>query len=426
MLSPLSQTPCQPHPISHWQRSSIHGVFYTVGFGGITYCVDVVTADASRLKNRALAYAFTSSPYIITAFAASKASDEFSTNWRWGFGAFAIIFPVVAAPLFVLLKYNVRKAKKKGLLIREKSGRTWAQSVWHYLIEFDGNAPNGWGTGYIIAMLVVGFVVLVAFGLFEWYIAPVPMMRYTLLNNRTVAGACLLDATYQVSYYCWNNLFTSFLQVVNYLTVAEAGYVDNTFNVVSGVLLLLVGYAVRRTGHFKWLLYIAVPLYVFAQGLMIYFRNPTGYIGYIVMCQIFISIGGAIFIIVEQLAVLAAITHQDIAAGLSLLYVVGTTGGAVGSAISGAVWTHSFSHALEMYLPESAMSSYDNIFNDLTTQLSYEKGTPTRQAIQKAYGYGQTRMLAVGCGIIALCFVWILLIRNINVRKSAQVKGMVF
>jgi hypothetical protein len=98
----------------------------------------VVTADASKLKNRALAYAFTSSPYIITAFAASKASDEFSTNWRWGFGAFAIIFPVVAAPLFVLLKYNVRKAKKKGLLIREKSGRTWAQSVWHYLIEFDG------------------------------------------------------------------------------------------------------------------------------------------------------------------------------------------------------------------------------------------------------------------------------------------------
>jgi hypothetical protein len=297
-----------------------------------------------------------------------------------------------------------------------------------FLLPFTlaSSAPNGWASDYIIAMLVVGFVVLVAFGLFEWFLAPVPMMRYTLLNNRTVAGACLLDATYQVSYYCWNNYFTSFLQVVNDLSVAEAGYVDNTFNVVSGVLLLLVGYAVRRTGYYKWLLYIAVPLYVFAQGLMIHFRNPTGYIGYIVMCQIFISIGGAIFIIVEQLAVLAAITHQDIAAGLSLLYVVGTTGGAIGSAISGAVWTHSFPHALEMYLPESAMSSFDDIYNDLTTQLSYDVGSTTRLAIQKAYGYGQTRMLAVGCGIIALCFVWILLIRNINVRKTAQVKGMVF
>lgn len=422
-------------------------VFYSIGFGGITYCVDVITADASHLKNRGLAYAFTSSPYIITAFAASKASDEFSASWRWGFGAFAIIFPVVAAPLYFVLKYNLRKAKKQGLLERKSSGRTWLQSIWHYCIEFDlvgvilfsggltvfllpftlaYDAPNGWSSGYIIAMIVVGFVVLIIFGLYEYFIAPVPMMTSRLLVNRTVLGACLLDATYQVSYYCWDNYFTSFLQVVNYLTTAEAGYVNNTFNVVSGVLLLLVGYAIRRTGNFKWTLYIAVPLYVFAQGLMIYFRQPTGYVGYIVMCQIFISIGGSIFIIVQQLAVLAAVNHQDIAAALSLLYVVGTAGGSVGSAISGAIWTNTFPHALEMYLPSSAMSDFDMIYNDIETQLSYPKGSDTRTAIQHAYSYAQTRMLAVGCGIMALGFIWTLLIKNINVSKNPQVKGMVF
>ena len=30
-------------------------VFYSIGFGGMTYCVDVITADASKLKNRGLA-----------------------------------------------------------------------------------------------------------------------------------------------------------------------------------------------------------------------------------------------------------------------------------------------------------------------------------------------------------------------------------
>lgn len=106
----------------------------------MTYCVDVITADASKLKNRGLAYAFTSSPYIITAFAGPKASEDFlnNINWRWGFGCFAIIFPIVAFPLYFVLKFNLRKAEREGILADEGSGRTWLQSLWHYVVEFDG------------------------------------------------------------------------------------------------------------------------------------------------------------------------------------------------------------------------------------------------------------------------------------------------
>ncbi|KAI9164073.1 Siderophore iron transporter mirB [Paramyrothecium foliicola] len=424
-------------------------VFYSVGFGGMTYCIDVITADSSKLKNRGLAYAFTSSPYIITAFAGPKASDDFlgHLNWRWGFGCFAIIFPVVAAPLFILLKMNLRKAERQGLLVIEKSGRTLLQSLWHYTVQFDAagvilfaagltvfllpftladSAPNGWKSGYIIAMIVVGLVLLVAFGLYESLIAPTPFIKYELLRDRTVIGAFMLDGTYQVSYYCWNNYFTSFLQVVNNLTVAEAGYVSSTFDVVSGVLLLFVGYLIRRTGRFKWLLYFAVPLYILAQGLMIYFRQPNGYIGYIVMCQIFISVGGSIFIIIEQLAMLAAVDHQHVAAALALLYVVGNVGGAIGNTVSGAIWTNTFRKALEKRLPESALPDLDMIYSDLPTQLSYEVGSPERLAIQEAYGYAQTRMLTAGTCIMGLCFVWVFMIRNINVSKVMQVKGTVF
>ncbi|KAL1856296.1 hypothetical protein VTK73DRAFT_8400 [Phialemonium thermophilum] len=424
-------------------------VFYSIGFGGMTYSVDVITADASKLRNRGLAYAFTSSPYMITAFAGSKASDDFyyHLSWRWGFGCFAIILPFVAAPLYVLLKYNLRKAEKRGLLARERSGRTLLQNIWHYTREFDApgvflfasgltvfllpftladSAPNGWASGYIIAMIVVGFVVLVLFGLYEAYLARAPFIRAEFLANRTVVGACLLDMTYQVSYYCWNSYFTSFLQVVNNLSLAEAGYVGSTFDVVSGVLLLGVGFLIRKTGRFKWLLFFAVPLYIFGQGLMIYFRRPSGYIGYIVMCQIFISVGGAIFIICEQLAILAAVDHQHVAAALALLYVVGNIGGAIGNTISGAIWTNTFEKALERYLPADALPSLEDIYNDLDTQLSYAVGSPTRLAIQKAYGYAQTRMLATGTGFMVLAFVAVLLIKNINVGKIAQVKGVVF
>ena len=297
-----------------------------------------------------------------------------------------------------------------------------------FFLPFDlaADAPDGWSTGYIIAMIVVGFVLLCFFVVYEWLLAPTPMLNYKLLTDRTVIGACLLDATYQVSYYCWANYFTSFLQVVNDLSLAEAGYVSNTFDVVSGVLLLIVGYLIRRTGRYKWLLYIAVPLYVFAQGLMIYFRRPNQSVGYLVMCQIFISLGGSIFIIIEQLAILAAVDHQHVAAVLALLNVVGTVGDAIGATISGSIWTNTFYDALARYLPESALPDIDTIYDDLDTQLSYDIDSPERLAIQESYGYAQTRMLAAGTAIMALSFVWILLIRNINVAKIQQVKGMVF
>ncbi|GAN08644.1 conserved hypothetical protein [Mucor ambiguus] len=424
-------------------------VFYSIGFGGMTFSVDVITADSSNLKNRGLAYAFTSSPYMITAFAGAKAAEGFYYNisWRWGFGTFAIVFPIVAAPLYFILKFNLRKAVKQHNVEKVDSGRTFLQSVWHFIIEFDivgvlifsagltvfllpfsiaDSAPNGWATGYIIAMIVVGFVMLIIFVSFEAFVAPVPLFNYKLLSDRTIIGVCLLNATYQISYYCWANYFTSFLQAVNNLSLAEAGYVGNTFDVVSGVLLLGVGYLIRRFGRFKWLLYIAVPLYIFAQGLMIYFRRPNQSVGYLVMCQVFISIGGSTFIIVQQVAILAAVDHQHVAAALGILSVVGTASNAIGATICGAIWANTFQYALAAYLPAEGMENFDMIYEDLETQLSYEVGSPIRLAIQEAYGYAQTRMLAAGTGIMGLCIIWVFLIRNIDLAKISQVKGTVF
>jgi hypothetical protein len=275
-------------------------------------------------------------------------------------------------------------------------------------------------------MTVTGFVVMVLFGLYQAYWAPQPFLKHQFLTDRTVIGACLLDATYQMSYYCWNSYFTSFLQVVSNLGVAEAGYVGSTFQVISGVLLFIVGYLIRKTGYFRWLLFIGVPLYIFAQGLMIHFRQPNQYIGYIVMCEIFISVAGAAFILIMQLAVLAAVDHQHVAAALAVLFISGGIGGSVGNAISGAIWTNTFLPAIRRNLPESAFPNVTMIYSSLPTQLSYPVGSPERLAIQESYGYAQTRMLAVGTGLMAFNFVWAALIRNYNVKKMSQTKGVVF
>jgi MFS family permease len=119
-------------------------VFYSVGFSGVIYTVAVLAADVTSLRNRGLAFAFTSSPYMITAFAGSKAAESFLLtvdNWRWGFGIFAIIVPVVCAPLFILLKMQLRKAEQRGLIQEKSRTRFTAQRLWRNVVAFDCELP---------------------------------------------------------------------------------------------------------------------------------------------------------------------------------------------------------------------------------------------------------------------------------------------
>ncbi|PMB72925.1 Siderophore iron transporter mirB [Beauveria bassiana] len=406
-------------------------VFYAVGFNGLAYSWDVLAADVTDLRNRGLAFAFTSSPALISAFAGPNIAAEFiaKVNWRWGYGCWAVV------------------AKKQGIIADKGTGRKMnRQNVLWFITEFDlpgvflfagglvvfllpftlaRTAPQGWSTPYIIAMIVVGFVVLAMFALWECYAAPVPFMSQKFLADRTILGACLLNMTYQVSYYCYASYLQPFLMVVYNVDLQTAGYVANTFSACAFLFLFVTGWLVRWTGRFKWILWICVPLYIFGLGLMIHFRQPGGYIGYIVMCEVFFSAAGSVFILCCQLAVLSVVDHQHVASAFSLLFSMGGIGGALGSAISGAIWTNTFYPQLEQNLPASDLPNLLTIYSTYTAQLEYPWGSPTRDAIVKSYGYAQTRMLAAGTAFMVLGFIWVGMIKNINVKKMSQTKGNV-
>lgn len=297
-----------------------------------------------------------------------------------------------------------------------------------FLLPFSiaASAADEWRQDYIIAMLVVGLVLLILFVLAERFAAPRPFIPYRVVLSRGVIGAGLLDFTYQVAYYCWYDYFTSYLQVVFGTSISVAGYISSIFDIVSGVWLLVVGYAIRKTGYFRWLLMFSVPLYLLGEGLMIYFRKPGGHFGWIIFCQVLVAFGGGTITICEQVSVLASASHNDAAAVLAFLGLFGYIGGAVGNSISGAIWTHTFPNALAKYLPAEALPDLDTIYEDLDTQLSFPIGSATRTGIIEAYAEAQEKMLIAGTAVMALSLIWIFVIKNINVAKIAQVKGLLF
>jgi hypothetical protein len=100
-------------------------------------------------------------------------------------------------------------------------------------------------------------------------------------------------------------------------------------------------------------------------------------------------------------------------------------GGAIGSTVAEAIWTGTFEEKLERYLPEEAKGNISSIYGDLTTQLSYESGSPTRDGIIRAYEESQKLMLVASTVVLGLAVVSVTVWRDIKVKDFKQVKGMV-
>ncbi|KAE8387013.1 major facilitator superfamily domain-containing protein [Aspergillus alliaceus] len=422
-------------------------VLYWAGYDAIFLILDVFMADTSGLHNRAFAFGFASTPFICTAFTGPIAAQSFVNHmgWRWAYGSFAIAQAFVFLPLVAVFKFYQRKAEKMFIFVREPSGRSWKQSVVFWVNEFDvigtilltaafllvllpfslqsyGQAE--YNSPMFIAMLVIGVLLFPVFASWERYGTATPFIQFELFKERTVLGACVVSASLFFSYYAWELYFYNSCMVVYGLSVSVAGYVGQIYNVGSCFWSAVFGILVYVTKQFKYsCLGFGLPLVMLGAGLMIHFRSAGGNIGYIVMCQIFISFGGGTLVIGQDMAVMAASDREGVPMMLSMIGLFSSLGGAIGNAASAAIFSNTFPAVLRDALPAESKSQYMDIYlGGYLKQLHYPAGSDIRDAINQAYRaymkYGcitAVAVMAVGLPAIAM---W----RNYRVDKK-QNKG---
>lgn len=436
-----------------------------MGISGFTYVLNIIVADTSSLKNRTLAFAFSNTPTLVTTFIGPPIAKAFyeRSSWRWGFATSSILFFILSMPILVLLMINARKAVKLGLLKKEKNDRKWSvENIRHQLREYDGKLQNqskddthfvslimnaaiglflvtfgltavfvpvslgtGAAGGWTLGLLVVGLVMLVAFGFHEKYYATRPTIRFSLLFSRNVSASCALSVIIFVAYYAWDSYYSSYLQVVHGLSITEAGYINHIYGFGSTIWAVVVGYLIKVSDRYKWLAWLALPVHILGGVSLILFRRPDTEIGFLVLAQVLLTIGGSTLVMCDQMAVMAVSSHEDLAsvmAILSLSYYVGSAGG---NALSGSIWNSVLPNALAETLPDMSKPELKALCSDLKRQLSYPMGSPTRDAIIAAYSTAQVKMCMTGAAISLLEIVAVAVWRDAIVSKVHQVKGKV-
>ncbi|KAK4081206.1 uncharacterized protein Triagg1_2738 [Trichoderma aggressivum f. europaeum] len=422
-------------------------VFQTIGNSGILYSLTVLVADTSSMRNRGLVQAIVSSPNLITPWLSGPISSRFMNGpgWRWAFGSFSVLVPSITLPLFFLLLSHL-KTRKMSMPHRCESesdnGRSPLRTLVHYFRQFDAvglvllstgvalllvslnlYALQGWNSIYAVAFSVTGSLLIILFAVWERYYATITFVSYSIFLDRTVLGACILSSTLFISFWCWNSFFSSYLQVVNNLSIENASYVVQLYTVFSVVSAIAVGALIHLTGRFKPVcIYVGIPLSLLGLFSMSYYENSESGVGYIIVSQIFISVAAGIIMVCDEVAILAAAPNHDAAVCLAVLGLFGNIGGAIGLTIASTIWQNIFRRKLMEFVPIEDLPNVAKIYADLSTQLSYPVGSETRLAIQHAYEDTQGKLLAIAMVVWAGGFMAVAMWRNINVIDINQSK----
>ncbi|KAI0443848.1 siderophore iron transporter mirC [Xylaria telfairii] len=436
-------------------------IFYSAGSTGLQILQQVFIADTSNLVNRALFSSLPDIPFLATVWIGPIIGSAFiaTSTWRWAYGIWAIILPAAFLPLALTLFLNGRRAKRLapppekpkfaegGLLAAVKHV---VVSIWYSLdiggivllsasfalilipLTLTKTTPGGWHSGTIIALIVVGGVLLIAFPFWEGSkkLAPHPLIPLELLKSRTFCAGCAIGFFYFLVFYLSvQPYFYSYLLVVQHQSVPAAGHITQTFSFTSTVTSIIVSLLIKYTRHYKYFVTSGSLIYLLGVGLMIRYRTMDTTTGSLVGTQIAVGIGGGMLNVPAQLGVQASASHQQVAAATAVFLTIVEIGGAVGAAISGAVWTQLIPSKLSEYLPADVVPQAHTIFGDVTVASNYTmypSGSPARMAINRSYQETMHILLIIAVTLCTPLVLLSLLMRNYKLDAVEQgVKGKV-
>ncbi|BFZ60556.1 hypothetical protein YB2330_001593 [Saitoella coloradoensis] len=424
-------------------------VFYAIGSMGIMILQQIIIADTSNLLWRAFLSVLPDIPFFWSwkagpALAQRMLGNDFLNGWRWGYGMFIILMPVVALVLLMAMFVNQHKAKKMGLVqtsgLKEKGVKNTAKNLFVELdvigtslltggllmfllpIVLAAGSANKWKSAKIICLIVFGVISLILFAIWEVKFAKYPIFPAYIFKNRTMLGAIGIGFFYFMAYYVhWNYLYT-WLVVAHYESTDSAGTISNSFSFTSTAVALLCGLAIRYTGRYKWYGFAGVPIYILGLGLMIHFRGPHSSDALIVMTQVISGLGAGFINITAQLAVQASVTHQQVAAATAVYLTFVSIGGAIGSAIAGGIWTNMIYDRLYEHLPlPHNATEIATIVGSAYSATAYPAGSAMRDGIIAAYS-DIIRALAITsvCLAIPILFFYAFCLENFDLRDITR------
>ena len=277
-----------------------------------------------------------------------------------------------------------------------------------------GGAFFPWDSAKVIALLVVGGLMIIAFIYSEAKVAKYPLIPMDIFKNRSCVAALSVVFFHCFVFISGEYYMPLYLQSVLELNPLKSGLLLLPFIVPGATAGVICGFLIHRTGHFRWIIWLGNVLLCLGFGLFISLDAYTP-ISRLVGFLIIAGLGSGILFEAPLIAVQSQVEQKDVATATSTLSFIRNMAVTISVVIGGTIFQNTMDQQagflkaaglpqdlLDKLSGESAMANVHlpSTFTDEAWQI----------AAKEAFSYATRNMWITyaafaGCGVVASWFV---------------------
>lgn len=272
-------------------------------------------------------------------------------NWKWVFGANAVLaVAVTAAGIFLIPSPPPKKPAssdepKKSLAstVDWFGGFLITAGILCLLFALTEGNVVGWKTVWIYLLIVIALLFVAIFAAWQWYqethTARPPLMKVSLFRNRHFSIAMVLMAIFFSSFNDYLIYATFFYQDYQDLGPLQTTLRFIPTGIAGIIVAFIVSHLISRIPTYLFLLFGNVAVAVSCLLFAVPIPPQTSYFAYGLPAMILSVVGADMTWPSLTLFVSKSVPREDQALGGALINACGQTGRAVGLAITTAIQT---------------------------------------------------------------------------------------
>ncbi|EMC93882.1 hypothetical protein BAUCODRAFT_74895 [Baudoinia panamericana UAMH 10762] len=322
-----------------------------IGGGGVNSIVMIIVSDITTLQTRGkyqgilgavMALANGTGPFI-GGVLVQRAS------WRWTF----FLVPMLALPVTVIIAVALPLKHDKGNHIEKLKKIDYGGVALNIagtllvLIPLSGGGVTyAWHSAFFIAMFTSGALVCVAFVLYEWRLAPIPIMPVRLWQS--VPCTSLYAQSFFSGICFFGNFFyiPIYLQNVKRYSPIISGALILPLIISTSIFSILAGLYMARSGRYLSSVATGFSVWTLAAGFTITFSKHS-HLWAIIIVLLVEGAGIGLTLQPTLIGLLANSREEDRAVCTGLRNFVRTIGGAFGLILSGVILSNTLSTNLK-------------------------------------------------------------------------------
>lgn len=277
-----------------------------------------------------------------------------------------------------------------------------------------------WDSWRTLVPLLVGAAGLVAFVLFEEYVAPEPLIRLSVFKNRSAIVNYAGTVLHGMILWCLLYYSPLYYEGVKGYTPIVAGIsiFPETFTVAP--VSVVTGIVVTITGRYRWSLWAGWVLATLGTGILYLLDVDTSVASWIFL-NLVVGIGMGLLFPAMAFAIQAASTNEDLAFAVAMFSFFRSFGQSIGVAVGGTVFQNEVKKKILTY--PALASKATEYSRDSSTLVQIIKALPEgleKTQLKQSYADALKIVWITLCALSALALILSLWTEGLDMNKPLE------